>query len=70
MAVVRKKKILFHTGSLRGGGAQRVIVTLLRELNRERFESYLVLWKQEGVYFDLLPSDVPVIAFPDGPGSL
>ena len=69
MAVVRKKRILFHTGSLRGGGAQRVIVTLLRELNRERFESCLVLWKQEGVYFDLLPSDVPVIAFPDGPGS-
>lgn len=69
MAVVRKRKVLFHTGSLRGGGAQRVIVTLLRELDRGRFKSHLVLWKREGVYFDLLPSDVPVIAFPDGPGS-
>ena len=69
MAVDRKTKILFHTGSLEGGGAQRVIVTLLRELDRERFESHLVLWRREGVYFDLLPSDVPVIAFPGGPGS-
>jgi glycosyltransferase involved in cell wall biosynthesis len=67
--VVRKKRILFHTGSLRGGGAQRVIITLLRELDRERFESALVLWKREGAYFDLLPPDVPVICFPDGVGA-
>jgi glycosyltransferase involved in cell wall biosynthesis len=67
--VGRRKKILFHTGSLKGGGAQRVIVTLLRELDRERFEGYLVLWEREGVYFDLLPSDVPVYAFAGGPGS-
>jgi len=67
---VRKKRILFHTGSLRGGGAQRVVATLLRNLDRERFESHLVLWKREGVYFDLLPPDVPVSTFPGNGRSL
>ncbi|MGB0383340.1 MAG: glycosyltransferase [Ardenticatenaceae bacterium] len=61
-----KQKILFHTGSLAGGGAQRVIVTLLRELDRTRFEGYLVLREREGVYFDLVPPDIPIIAFPNG----
>lgn len=63
---MRKQKIIFHTGSLAGGGAQRVIVTLLRELDRTRFEGYLVLRKREGVYFDLVPPDIPIIAFPSG----
>lgn len=63
------KKILFHTGSLAGGGAQRVIVTLLREFSRKRFECTLVLWQQDGVYFDLVPTDVPIIIFPNGTSS-
>ena len=65
-----KKKIVLHTGYLGGGGAQRVMVNLLRELDRERFEAYLVLWRKEGVYFHLLPSDVPVIFFPKKSASM
>lgn len=63
---MRKQKIIFHTGSLAGGGAQRVIVTLLRELDRTRFEGYLVLREREGVYFDFVPPDIPIITFPNG----
>jgi hypothetical protein len=38
-------KILFLLSSLRGGGAERVIVTLLQQLDRARFESQLGLVK-------------------------
>ena len=70
MALTSKKKIVLHTGYLGGGGAQRVMVNLLRELDRERFEGYLVLWRKEGVYFHLLPDDVPVIFFPKKSASM
>jgi len=46
--------------SLRGGGAERVVVTILRHLDRTRFEPHLLLVEAVGPYLSDVPSDVPV----------
>ena len=38
-----RRRVLFLMPSLVGGGAERVIVTLLRHLDRSRFELHLAL---------------------------
>lgn len=54
--------ILFLIPSLRGGGAERVIVTLLRHLDRTRFILTLaVVDLRDAVYRDDLPQDVELI---------
>jgi glycosyltransferase involved in cell wall biosynthesis len=53
---------LFALPSLRGGGAERVVVTLLHHLDRRRFEPHLVLVEAVGPYLAHLPSDVEVHA--------
>lgn len=53
-------RILFLLSSLRGGGAERVIVTLLQQLNRSRFERHLALVEVEGPYLRNVPEDLPV----------
>jgi len=54
--------ILFLIPSLRGGGAERVIVTLLRHLDRSRFRLTLaVVDLRDAVYRDDLPQDVELI---------
>lgn len=56
-----KKKILFIIPNMRGGGAQRVISTILNFLDRKKFETILVLLKKEGPYLEDLPKDIQVI---------
>lgn len=56
-----KKRILFVCTSLGGGGAERVVVTLLKHLNRERFQPCLVLFEHKVDY--AVPEDVPIICF-------
>jgi len=58
--VVERKKILFLLPSLSGGGAERVFTTLLRHLDRARFEPHLALLQAQGVYLGDVPKDVPV----------
>jgi glycosyltransferase involved in cell wall biosynthesis len=55
-----RSRVLFALPSLRGGGAERVVVTLLHHLDRERFEPHLMLVESVGPYLAHLPSDVPV----------
>lgn len=55
-----KKKVLFVLPSLRGGGAERVIVTLLNHFDRRKFELHLALVEKEGAYLKNVPFDVPV----------
>ncbi|MGI6685145.1 MAG: glycosyltransferase [Bacillota bacterium] len=54
------KKVLFVLPSLAGGGAERVIVTLLKNLDRSNFQPHLALIRKEGPYLLDLPDDVPV----------
>jgi glycosyltransferase involved in cell wall biosynthesis len=55
-----KKKILFLIPSLRGGGAERVFLILLRYLDRSRFEPHLAILRSRGEYAAELPADVMV----------
>jgi glycosyltransferase involved in cell wall biosynthesis len=51
-------RILFLVSSMRGGGAERVIATLLEHIDRLRFEPHLGLVKAEGPYLNNVPEDV------------
>jgi len=46
---------------MNGGGAERVILTLLTHLDRARYEPILVMMKKEGRYLSLIPSDIEVV---------
>jgi glycosyltransferase involved in cell wall biosynthesis len=46
--------------TLGGGGAERMLVLLLRHLDRSRFEPHLALVEAAGPYLEEVPSDVPV----------
>lgn len=54
------KKVLLILPSLRGGGAERVMVTLLKYLDRNKFDLHLALISKEGPYLAEVPDDVPV----------
>ena len=58
---MQKKKILFILPSLFGGGAERVVLTLLHNLDRNRFIPMLALVKREGKYLKDVPEDVELI---------
>lgn len=55
-----RKKVLFLLPSLTGGGAERVFTTLLRHLDRTRFEPHLALLQAQGAYMGDIPKDVPI----------
>jgi glycosyltransferase involved in cell wall biosynthesis len=58
----RRRCVLFLIPTLRGGGAERVIVTLLRHLDRSRFRLVLAVVDTSGaVYLNDLPDDVEFI---------
>jgi glycosyltransferase involved in cell wall biosynthesis len=53
-----RKRVLFLVPSLIGGGAQRVFSTLIRHVDRDRFEIHLALLEAKGAYLDDLPDDI------------
>lgn len=56
-----KRKIMFVDQSLNAGGAERVLVTLIRNLDTAKFNIYLVLISSNGYFSDLIPEHVDVI---------
>lgn len=58
---MNRKKILFVIPSLAGGGAERVFVHLMNNLNRQRFDVVLAVLKRGGPYFNDLKKDIDVI---------
>ncbi len=56
----RRRRIAFVLPNLSGGGAERVMVTLLRHLDRHRFEPHLVLVEAAGPYLGDVPGDVRI----------
>ena len=54
-------RIAFLLPHFRPGGAERVVLNLLRALDRERFAPHLFLSRADGAFLDLLPRDVPVV---------
>jgi len=55
------KKVFFIIGKLEGGGAERVVLTLLRHLDRKRFTPFLVLFEKEGAFLGKVPTDVIIL---------
>ncbi|RXZ43461.1 glycosyltransferase [Crenobacter cavernae] len=56
------RHVLFLIPSLRGGGAERVIVTLVRHLDRSRFKVILaVIDMREAAYRQDIPNDIELI---------
>lgn len=56
-----KKKIAIVIPSLRGGGAERVIVNILNHLDLEKIELTLVVVNKVGPYIKYLPNNIRVI---------
>jgi len=57
--VPRPLRVLFAIPSLAGGGAERVVLTLLAHLDRERFSPELAAATLSGPYADQIPAGVP-----------
>lgn len=60
--MVKIKKILFIINSLGGGGAEKVLVDMLKNFDYTRFDVELLLSIRSGVFLDDLPSKVKVIS--------
>jgi len=56
-----KIKILFIVPSMRGGGAERVISTLLQHIDKNKFDLNLALITKEGKFLDDIPTHVNLI---------
>jgi glycosyltransferase involved in cell wall biosynthesis len=56
-------KVVFSIGSLHGGGAERQLVSLLRHIDRTRFEPFLYLVYGSGPLLAEVPHDVPINTF-------
>lgn len=57
----RPLEVFFFIHHLSGGGAERVVVRLVRALDRGRFRPSLVLFERRGEYLGAVPEDVPIL---------
>ncbi len=55
---MNKIKILFVLPSLRGGGAERVVLNIVSNLNQDIFEVMLAVISSEGEYKELVPGNI------------
>lgn len=53
-----KEKILFMIDSLGGGGAEKVLCHILKNMNRNKFEIDVLVILKEGIYVSEIPEDV------------
>ncbi|HHH55427.1 MAG TPA: glycosyltransferase [Bacteroidetes bacterium] len=53
-----KKKIVFFLPTLNGGGAERVSINIMRELNVQYYDIHLILVERKGEYLELIPGYV------------
>ncbi len=56
-----KKKILFVIPSLRSGGAEKSLLTLLTLIDYQKYSVDLLCFRREGLFYDKIPSEVNVI---------
>ena len=54
----KKIKILFAIPDFRGGGAERVFLTLINNISRDIFEIHVAVGKFQGEYYSYLPDDI------------
>ena len=56
---VMKQKILFVTYAAHGGGAERNLQLILKNLDRRKFEPHLCVFSSTGKEAEVIPADVP-----------
>ena len=56
-----KTRLAIIVPSLGGGGAERVMTNIVRNIDFNKFEITLILVNREGEYIDLIPPMIPVI---------
>lgn len=61
VAVENKKKIFFLIPGLRGGGAERVFVHLMKHLNKEKYKPILCVINKEGFYLNEIQDDLCMV---------
>lgn len=54
------RKVLFFIPSMDGGGAERVLATLLQRVDRNRIRPSLALMRMEGPHLASIPAEVPI----------
>ncbi|MCK5854343.1 MAG: glycosyltransferase [Sulfurovaceae bacterium] len=57
---MKKQRIVFIIHALYSGGAQRVVVNLVNNLNRDKFDIHLIVLKAEGIMLGDIASDVTI----------
>lgn len=63
------KKLLFIANTMGGGGAEKALLTLLRNLDYHRFQVDLCLVFREGIYLSELPEQVRLLSLFSRPNS-
>ena len=56
-----KKKILFVIPSLRSGGAEKSLITLLSLIDYKKYDVDLLCFRRDGLFYDKIPQQVNVI---------
>lgn len=57
---IRKKKLMFVISSLEGGGAEKVLIDIISNLNNENYKILLVLFSTNGILIEKVPQTVEV----------
>lgn len=65
-----KKKILFIMTSLGGGGAEKVLLTMLKNFDYTQFDVSLCVISNTGAYLNEVPSQVHLVPIYQSPNSL
>ncbi|EXJ23344.1 Alpha-1,4-N-acetylgalactosamine transferase PglJ [Alkalibacterium sp. AK22] len=60
------KTVAVLVPTMAGGGAERVVATLVRTINREKFRIHLILVRAEGPYMELLPDTIKITSLNAG----
>ena len=59
----KKKKVIFLSYNLDIGGIERAVLNYVKEIDKTKYEVYLMLEKKEGIYLDEVPKGVKIIDF-------
>ncbi len=57
-----KKRLLFVMESMKSGGGERSLLTLLQLIDYEKYDVDLMLFEPSGLFFDMIPEQVNIIS--------
>lgn len=61
-----KKRLLFVMESMKSGGGERSLLSLLQLINYEKYDVDLMLFNQSGLFFDMIPKEVNIVSLGKG----